>query len=268
MNVPESEAAGRKTGMKRVRGRSRREEKPDIRFNSFKQYFLESIKYPVTTLEGAVVLISGWVFFLLGFGALYLVQHGGIYGVVASISIIIFSGGYFIEFLKDILLHAAQGRDRLEWPGMGDISGLISNFFTMLLLIFLCFFPAILWSLFVLDNLGSFKQAGMQVMLALGNIVFPIVFLSHTLYDTYRVLNPAFILPSILKVWSDYMYIWIIMVVGNSVKLLVSDLVGMVAGDFMKLSISIFVNIYFYVIAVRGLGFLYYFNRSRLGWDI
>jgi hypothetical protein len=65
-----------------------------------------------------------------------------------------------------------------------------------------------------LDSFGLFKQAGMQVMLALGNIVFPTVFLSHTLYDTYRVLNPAFILPSSLKVGSDYMYIWIIMVVG------------------------------------------------------
>lgn len=267
VNVPESEAAGSKTGMQRVRGGSRREQKPDIRFHSFKQFFPASMKYPVATLEGIVVLISGWAFILLSMGALHLVQHGGIYGIVASISIVIFAGGYFIEFLKDILLNASQGRDRLEWPGIDDISGLISNFFNVLFLVFVCFFPAILWNIFVLDSLGSFKQVGNQVMLALGNIVFPIVFLSHTLYGTYRVLNPAFIIPSILKVWSDYFYIWIIIVVGNMVRFLVSGLVELVAGDFIQMAIWLLVNIYFYVVAVRGLGFLYYFNRSRLGWD-
>jgi hypothetical protein len=46
VHVPESGSAGRKTGMMWVRGRSRREQKPDIRFNSFKQYFSFSKAVP------------------------------------------------------------------------------------------------------------------------------------------------------------------------------------------------------------------------------
>ena len=235
--------------------------------DTFKSWLNASLVYPFTSVEGAVILVTGVIFMLIMMVVLFTIQFAGLFGLAAFLIIFFSMGGYFIEFLKSTLLYAAQGMDRLEWPAFDDVGGMVMNVIKTFFLSVLCFLPSILWAFLLPESMAGFKVAGTFILNAVGLIIFPMGFLAFTLCESFGVLNPAFIIPSILRVKGDYFLVWLLAVVGNILQQSLNWVVGTFMHELFASIIGIFAGLYFYVILLRALGYLYFYNQKRLGWD-
>jgi hypothetical protein len=234
---------------------------------TFSSWLWASIGYPVSTLEGRVTMAAGFIMALIYGAAMFVMSFAPLIGAIGSLFLFLMFGGYFIGFLKAVVMNGIRGEDRIDWPDISDIGELSGNCFRVGILVLICFFPMILWLILMPEDSGVMYALGNYSLMAIGLFVFPMGFLAFTLYDTFAVLSPSFLLPSIFRVFGDYLLVWLIAVVGNVIQFASDLLISRFLGDFAAWGIGIMLALYFYVIVFRALGFLYFYNEDRLSWE-
>lgn len=105
------------------------------------------------------------------------------------------------------------------------------------------------------------------ILYFLGAVYLPMALLACVLFRTAEVLNPVFVFGSIAKVRSDYVPVYIVMMVSEFMMIVGSvfaslGVVGALAGPIL---VS-FIWLYLMMIQMRVLGELYCVNRNRLAW--
>lgn len=245
----------------------KKEKEESERPESFKKWLMKSLSYPFHA-EGIVVIVTGVLFFAVIQFCLWVVQWAGLLGLAATIILSILGGGYYLEFLKGIILHSAKGEDRLEWPSMDDFGELATTLILTLILGFLCFLPTLLWAIFAPQDLGTLKMIVTFIFVFVGMFVFPMGFLGYTLYDSFSILSPDFLFPSIMRVKGDYLMIWLIFGLGLFIQFAFEWVLDLFMFTTFARFFGMFVGAYFYVVVMRALGYLYFYNKRKLGWDV
>lgn len=234
--------------------------------DSFSSWLKSSFGYPLH-LEGIVILSTGVLLYSMIKIGIFISSFAGLLGLMAVVLLSLLGGGYYLEFLKSIIIHASKGEDKMDWPTFEGISETAAPFIGTLFLGLLCFIPYICWNIFVPGDSGTFKIVGGYISLIAGCLVFPMAFLGYTLFETFAVINPAFLFPSILRVKGAYFAICSILVMGIVIQRLVEFSVGKLTHPILAGFLGMFVSSYLYVIVVRALGYLYFYKKGDLRWD-
>jgi len=86
------------------------------------------------------------------------------------------------------------------------------------------------------------------------------------MHESIFGLSPHFVLPSILRIPSHYMLIFVELVVLVAINVGLEFLLQLVPIPFVGGFVSSFLSVYFMMVICRLLGSLYFINRQRLGW--
>ena len=223
--------------------------------------------------DGKVVLVAGTMIFLI----LDVVSR---FSSIFAIVIGVFMLGFLICHLERILAGSAEGENEVpDLPDISNLDDLSSPMLQFLAPFALCFGPSILLEILagveVIDAARSpwFGYALLGTNL-LGCVVFPMAFLAVTVFNSLGALNPLLIVPAILKIPLEYLFVVILLACG--VGLLTVVLMAGVFGSsllsrfipipFLPTIIASFAMIYFLSVDMRILGILYWTRKEKLGW--
>jgi len=218
--------------------------------------------------NGPILLVAGTVFLL--FVRLVASAAGGavLVGGAALLIITVFAGGYTFSYCKRIIEATASGEDAPpDWPDFNDLfEDALQPFLQLLALLAMVFGPAILVS-FV--SLPSLWMTGLLelLFLGLGVVLAPMALLALTMYDRVLALNPALLVPSILRCPVHYF---------ATAGLFLGALGAYAGVDFvlawllpipyLPALVATALSLYFLLVAMRVLGVFYRANREPLGW--
>lgn len=210
---------------------------------------------------GALILVSGAIFFSLLEWGQNIGKDALFYGFVAVLILGIASAGYLFAFMKGVAVSAAAGEESPpSWPEFIDFSEtFLSPFLQFLAILLLCIGPGVLTMMYLQPAVGIGLLIG-------GLFCLPMALLTVSMADSVSGLNPVVILAAIGKVPGPYL-----VVCGVFLATL-----GLAAGfeHFVRLSgigvfgapLAHFVSLYGATVQMRLLGALYLTNKERLGW--
>ncbi len=226
---------------------------------TFGAYVREAFGYPVNA-DGSALLAGGVLFF----SAVRLAQAAAasvFYGIALSILLGVFVAGYLFSYLKSIVATSADGDEEMpDWPDLSDFKeDVLEPFFQLVALLVLCLGPGVVVMALAED------VAGWSV-LACGLFYLPMGLLGVSIADsTTAGLNPALMVPSIIRVFGHYLVVLGMLAVFVGVRWAclrlenyLPFLVGIAVGELLSL--------YVLVVMMRVLGCLYHVNRRRLRW--
>jgi hypothetical protein len=221
--------------------------------------------------DGMVLLICGGFLFLLIDGATFLARFAFIYGLLAMIFLTIFGTGYLTRYLQNIVTSSAHGDDKMpDWPELTDFSSEVTSpFFQFLGLVFFCFLPAILLTIYAAyGEGGAWLGWATTASIIIGAVYFPMAFTAVAMFGSLAAVNPLLIIPSILKIPKEYaltivLFIGILILRWLAVKVL-PEFLGV--PYILPAIISNFFGLYLLAALMRILGLLCRKNKDELGW--
>lgn len=229
---------------------------------------------------GWMVLICGTLF--LGFVDFLrsAAKFGGIFLIVRTLALQIIFLGYMFAYMQNVIQVTARG-DESE-ASLPDISNFVEDILVpclqLLGTVLFCFAPVFGVLVWTFNGGGEVAGTAMLPAIILGILYFPMGFLAVAMFDTVTALNPMLVVPSITKVWLQYLIacallgsVFLVRWLGATVLNVTFDLM---AGDAAFASlirvipsmISSFIGLYFLTVQCRILGLLYYTNKPKLGW--
>jgi len=216
-----------------------------------------AFRYPFKK-DGWLLLVGGTLFFaflnfLMTFAMLF------------ALPIAIFSGGYLFSYMQAIITSSAQGEDELPpWPDFSDfIQDIVYPFVQTTGAILICFGPGLFVPLFVEQN--TILRA---TLLIIGGLHFPMALTGVSIAQSLSGLNPAVILPSILRVPLQYAVACAVLGVVAGIHMASDVYLRKLIGSIPLVTNCIggFLSFYFLAVEMRILGLLYFTNRDRLRW--
>jgi hypothetical protein len=227
--------------------------------------------------DGWILIIAGGLFFTV-LGLSRYVMGFGFLVMAAALVVSVFAAGYLFSYLQRIITTSAAGEKQLpDWPDFSGFDDVIGPCLQFGAAIFGCFLPAIA----VLILAGSDSEwAGQLIWPALlfGCFYLPMAFLAVAMFDTVTALNPILIIPSITRVFKEYLVacglLILILALRFGINVLFSvlflpmthDIGMMIVGALVQGLISGFLGLYFLTVEMRILGLLYYTKKAELGW--
>ncbi|MDB6015888.1 MAG: domain containing protein [Pedosphaera sp.] len=231
---------------------------------SFYASLPEAFKYPFQG-DGWVLMAAGTFFYMF----VDFVGHARSFGVGSMVAILVvsvFVYGYLFGYLMRIIASTYEGMKEMpNWPEFNGWEDVMVPLLQALATLLASFAPGLI-------ALGAFYDqpwGGMvtRAILCLGIFYLPMSFLAVALFDSVTILNPLFIIPSILRVLKPYLaacgvlaavvvlHVLVNFLLEKYVKILV--LPGLISG---------FLGLYFLTVEMRVLGILYRTEREALGW--
>lgn len=221
------------------------------------EHVVEALVYPFRG-EGVFLLLVGAVFFWLANFLTFLPLVGSIVGLLTF--------AYFWAYLLEIMRSSATGKDQL--PGWVPITDFWNDIAAPCLLavmtIVLSGLPLI--GIAVTGATTSWDPPTWSWIAAgvVSVLYLPMSLLAVNLGGSITAMNPAIIVPSIMRVPGDYLIACMFLVLLLGVEGILGDSMGQITviGSLLR----IFVSLYFGAVEMRILGVLYHINRHELGW--
>jgi hypothetical protein len=235
---------------------------PDER--TFFQLLPHAFKYPFQG-DGWILMITGTMFYLF---VDFVIQASRFAFIAkgALLMVSIFAYGYMFAYQMRIIAATVEGREQMpDWPDFNGMEDVSRPFFQALATIIVCFLPGVVAILMFRDQ--DWGRAVSMTIFCLGGLYLPMAFLAVALFDAVEVLNPLFIIPSILRVLKEYLVACGILVV----IVILHIVVGFVLENYLPIMgvsglISGFLGLYFLTVEMRILGLLYRTQEETLGW--
>jgi FHA domain-containing protein len=248
---------------------------PEIR-PSFARLVPGAFLYPLSG-DGVVLLVTGTIFLSILNAAAFFAKFALFYGWVAMAFLFVFGVGYFTGYLRRILTSSAMGESKIpDWPDFTDFgTDVVGPFFQLLGTVLASFLPAIvltiMWGPQLFSDEPGLAPFALMGTWAFGCIYFPMAFLAVAMFDSVMAVNPILILPSILRVWKEYLLLIVlfaaVIILRTAVRwaahsllphnLVSALLIGVFAGSL---------GLYLLIVEMRILGLLYRSKKSELGW--
>ncbi|MDB6110857.1 MAG: domain containing protein [Pedosphaera sp.] len=231
---------------------------------SFRELLPQAFKYPFQG-DGWVLMVTGTIFYMF---VDFVIQAGSFayFAKGALLVVSIFAYGYMFAYQLRIIAATVEGRDEMpDWPDFSGMEDVARPFFQALATIVVCFLPGGI-ALFVFRDQEWGRAAAMTIF-AMGGLYLPMSFLAVALFDAVEVLNPLFIIPSILRVLQEYLVACGLLVAIVVIHIIVSFVLERYV-PIMGVSgaISGFIGLYFLTVEMRILGLLYRTQQDSLGW--
>lgn len=218
--------------------------------------------------NGPVLLLAGFFLLLFVEMMMYLSRYALLFGVIALVILVVGAGGYVFSYCKRIIESTANGDDSPpDWPEITDFSAdILSPFLQGLALAVVVFGPAIVAGMVTWDH-PLIALLLPLVLLGLGGALAPIGMLALAIFDRVLALNPAVLVPSMLRCPGHYLVTTVLFTGAFAVRfgldLLIEWLVPVM---ILPTVISTAVGLYLLVVAMRVLGVFYRANTETLGW--
>ncbi len=216
--------------------------------------------------NGTVIIICATFFFALlewmKNQPFYMVMRA--FGMGIAINVIFY--GFVAAIMQRIVTHSAQGDEdmpgfpELSYDELGHPSFLLSASFLV------SFAPALGVFLF-LDVEPSMKLMITGALAVFGCCYVPMSLLAVSMYDTSFALNPLLIIPSMVRIFREYMVACLVMAVLVAIRTLCAGLLGMIPIPFIPDLIMSFIALYLFTVEMRILGMMYYCKKDELGWN-
>ena len=238
---------------------------------SFAAQIPGAFKYPFKG-DGIILICVGTILFLLVDGARWISSYALIYGFFAVILLTVFGTGYLTAFLRRVINSTAVGDDEMpEWPEIDDFSSdILSPFLQLIGTVVFCFAPMIALTIYAaLQGESDSAWLGWATMAAMlfGCFYFPMAFTAVAMCDSVVAVNPLVVIPSILKVFREYVLTVIVLAVILVVRwLLQRYLAHILPVPLVPTIITSLIGLYLMVVEMRILGLLYRHKKDELAW--
>jgi hypothetical protein len=235
-------------------------EERGIQPEPFSKQLLSSFSYPFKG-EGVIILIAGGIFFWI----LEFIASRSIFGIIIAI----FLSGYIAAYMLKVINSSGNGDDELpDWPEFYDFWNTI---FRPLFFVFgtgaFCFAPVVFHAVYSISMGWSVTDLYTDPLwwglITLGFLYFPMGMLAVAMFDNAAALNPLLVVPSIVRVFPQYLIActifaltYILSFIGNPLDFL----------PFLGPLLSVVLSLYFLMVEMRILGIIYHANQERLGW--
>ncbi|MGA2864680.1 MAG: FHA domain-containing protein [Verrucomicrobiota bacterium] len=233
---------------------------------SFASRLGSAFLYPLKG-DGAVLLVTGTIFYALINAARFFARFAGLLGLVPLVFLGVFGTGYLICYLRRILTSSALGEEAMpDWPEVSEWSDIVMPFLQFVGTVVACFLPTIGVALFVAPD-DPWRGSALVAAGLFGCAYFPMAFLAVSMLDSVGAVNPLLVVPSIVRIPLHYLV---------TVLLLAGVLAARWAGGYllpMVLPVPIvptlvagLIGLYLLTVEMRILGLLYLTNKEQLGW--
>ena len=184
-----------------------------------------------------------------------------IFGVLLTV---IF-GGYLCAFMLQIINSAALGKKELpSWPDFTDIwDSMLGPLFMVLGVFVISFSPALVYFFFLMPRGAS--PLILPLLIGIGLFYQPMGLLAVAICNSVGALSPAFIFPSIFRVFGKYIVTCAVLLVLAGAKTLFTLLVSFI--PFVNAILSNFLLLYFLTVQMRLLGLIYATSEKALEWE-
>jgi phage FluMu protein Com len=173
--------------------------------------------------------------------------------------------GYFLFCISDYIYESANGNRRAPESKLTPntfvhIEELLFPILNMFICIVACFGPLLVYSIIIKRIDFIF-----WLLVIYGNLFLPMVLLAVIMFDSFRMLNPIFIIGSIIKVFLRYCGLVLLfcslsgLIALLAITLLKRQFVGYIFG---------IICIYIAMVTAHLLGRFYRRNKDKLGWGI
>lgn len=223
---------------------------------------LSALVYPFLG-DGAIILVAGTVFFTVLIGGTMLAPR-------ASLILGVFSFGYLLVTLQNIVQTSAQGETRMpSWPAFESATWFAELLQPCLLWIgtlALCLGPG--YALLSFNNAtGNSTTTGLGLALLAGGAAYlPMALLAVAMTDSLVGLDPRVVIPSILAIPGRYVLALMMLVGITAVNLAVRQVLDRMHLGLLGALPNGFLTLYFAVVQARILGLIYYTSRDRFCW--
>jgi hypothetical protein len=210
--------------------------------------------------DGLILLAGGTIFFTV---LDFLAAHSAIFGVV----LMLIGSGYLVSYFQRILLASASGENKMpDWPDFTNVGDFASPILQFVGTVLLSFGPLIVLRIFAPQE-SVWTDLKIAAAIGIGCLYFPMAFTAVTMADSLSALNPLVIIPSIFRIWREYLIVVLL-----SVGIVCAESVGQ--AFFSQLPriplvpglIGEFLALYLGAIEMRLLGLIYWKNRHQLRW--
>lgn len=171
--------------------RSMNEEAP---LSQFLRDLPQALRFPISGRGLPTLVASGVAFAIFDFFASYAMFFGGL--IALSLT------GYIFLYLQAIISAAAEGEDEMPfWPDMLNPIDMLSPLLRYVVLVLLCFGPALAWTIYALNAQSHPHEipVGALVLFVIGALYFPMALLALTISNNWEGVLPHIVLPSIAK---------------------------------------------------------------------
>jgi hypothetical protein len=215
--------------------------------------------YPFKS-DGLILLVGGTIFFTV---LEFVATHAAVFGVVLMLA----GSGYLVSYFQRILLSSACGENKMpDWPDFTNVGEFASPILQFVGTALLSFGPLIVLRIFAPQEM-VWTDWKFAAAIGIGCLYFPMAFTAVTMADSFSALNPLVIIPSIFRIWREYL-----LVVLLSVGIVFAERLG--EAFFWQLPriplvpglIGEFLALYLGAVEMRLLGLIYWKNRHQLRW--
>jgi hypothetical protein len=230
---------------------------------TFIQGALGAFGYPLRA-SGGVLILAGAVALTLTDYARFLAGYAPLLGLVALVFLFIGVTGYLFAFAKDVVATSAQGEASLpSWPEVTSPADFAVPCGQFLALALICFGPLLVWEKWQPEDTSIWISV---LLTAAGAFYFPMALVGVALADSIAGVNPAVIVPSILKILGHYLMAFALVVLLVAAQWAGEWLARRMAIPLLPTFLAELITLYLIVVTARVLGIMYYVNRERLGW--
>ena len=237
-----------RTPLTREAARSERAPMP----TSFRECLAAAPRYPLEN-SGSYLILGGAIFLTV----MDLIAHLPILGALFALVTM----GYLSAYMVQIVRTSANGRrSPPDWPDLAHWGHLLVPLFLLSITLTVSFSPALLYVAFEGWNPG----ATFWLLTALGIVYFPMAFLGLVMTNLLRAITPIFVVPSIVRVWRDYLVVCaltvLVYVFSYVVRAFVDDM------PILGALVSNALGVYFMLLEMRLLGILFLTHEEELNW--
>jgi len=246
---------------------------------AFFQVMWGAFAYPFGK-DGIVTLIGGSVL-LAAFSIL--TRHISFLLVILLWACLVYSLGYFVAYLQALIQTTAMGESNVEWPVPTDFLGeILAPAFQAAACLLLSFAPAIGLFVWAARDGSTALAIGGMVAIGYGCLYFPMALLAVALFDSVAAVNPMLVIPSVGRVFLNYLVSCVLLAIvfgiGNLLSLAVtllafklslssmSDIGTQLFIGFASQLVRSLFSLYCFLVGARMLGLLYWTNSGKLGW--
>jgi hypothetical protein len=183
------------------------------------------------------------------------------------------SVGYLFLYVKNLIVTSSQGDENPPaWPDFTDWGDVIVGAVQSGGLFVICLGPA--WFAFgqaLTEHsiggqwpVGTLVVAGILALIGLAYL--PMALLGLAMADSLAGLNPLLIVPSMFRVPAEYLVTCCVIAAVLIVQVAAEIGLRRVPVPVLPALVSWFITLYFYFVAARLLGLLYFTSHDRLKW--
>lgn len=221
--------------------------------------------------NGKWILVAGTPF-------LAFLDHGRAFTFLLWALITVLMVGYFGALLLQITQATATDPKReLDWPDIANLGELCVITLQILGSALVVFGPALVCFVYGFSEAAAGADASINPVilwtaagfLSLAGVVYyPMAFLALALFDTIQAINPARVLPAILKAPAQYAVVLTLLILLWLARLGLALVVAALplGARVVMLLPAEFVLLYTLVVSARLLGLLYLSNEENFGW--